>query len=177
MLKADYRRFQSLALAQPPDDILDTSSLRGLIHPRVAPVAWYRIAHWLHCRGLGLLGSIISFMVTMLFRVEIPARAQIGPGLVLPHPMGIVVGSASIGANVTIFQNVTLGAKQFDGFYDLTTRPSIGDGVIIGSGAVVLGSIHLGTECVVGANSLVLINVPPKCFAIGVPAEVKPLRS
>ena len=79
--------------------------------------------------------------------------------LVLPHSSGIVIGATSIGNNVTIFQGVTLGAQEADMSYDLDTRPSVGNGVTIGSGAKILGNVKIGNDVVIGANSVVLKDV------------------
>jgi serine O-acetyltransferase len=94
---------------------------------------------------------------------------------VLPHTVGTVLGGASIGENATIFHQVTLGAVVADYHYDLSTRPTVGNDVTITVGAKVLGAIHLGNGCVVGANAVVLQDVPENCLAVGVPAIVKPL--
>lgn len=172
LIRSDLARFH--ALAAPDNDAGQPRAWRAFLHPRIAPVAWYRVAHRLHARGYRRLGAIVSLFVQMTFRVEIPARANIGPGLVLPHPMGIVIGSAQIGANVTIYQNVTLGARHFDGGYTLALRPVIQDGATIGSGAVVLGPIVIGQGATVAANSLLLQDAPPNSLALGVPAQIKP---
>ena len=121
---------------------------------------------------LGILGKLVATLLYFLFRVEVPIRAKIGKGLVLPHATSIVIGSAHIGDNVTIYQNVTLGARFFDGGYNLDKRPSLGDNSIIGAGAVVLGPVCIGNGAVVAANSLVLEHVPEGLTAIGVPARV-----
>lgn len=154
LIRADHARFRALS-GRPGGG----SVWRAFLHPRVSPVAWFRVAHWLHARGLRHVAGLLSLFVLMVFKVEIPARAAIGPGLVLPHPMGIVIGSASIGANVTIFQNVTLGAREFDGAYDLSKRPVLEDGVTIGSGAVVLGPVTVARDAVVRANALITRDV------------------
>jgi len=96
----------------------------------------------------------------------------IGPGLVLMHTHGTVLGAASIGSNVTIYQQVTLGAREMDFVYTLSQRPIIEDGVVIGAGAKVLGGLKLGTECKIGANAVVLKDVPARHLAVGVPARI-----
>lgn len=170
LVQSDQRQFSTLVKGT------EASSGRlpvAFFHPRIAPVAWFRVASRLESRGFHAIGALLSLFVQMAFRVEIPSRADIGPGLVLPHPMGIVLGSARIGERVTIFQNVTLGAKEADGAYDLSTRPTIGDDVTIGSGAVVVGPISIGDGATIAANSLVVDDVPTGALAIGVPAAIK----
>lgn len=150
------------------------SSKTLIFHPRVFPVVLVRVAAKLHSLGLRRMANIVSLMNMLLFRIEVPARAVIGSGLILPHPGGIVLGSASIGDNVTIFQNVTLGARHFDGDYNLSRRPTLNAGVTVGAGAVILGPVSIGEGATVAANSLVLADVPPGCTAMGVPAVNSP---
>ena len=88
----------------------------------------------------------------------------------LPHPGGLVLGSASIGDDVTIFQNVTLGARHFDGDYNLSLRPVLHARVTVGAGAAILGPVTIGEGATVAANSLVLTDVPSGYTAMGVPA-------
>lgn len=168
LIAADYHRFRSLAGQAPTG-----SAAWAFLNPRVAPVALFRLAHALRATPFAVLGSVLAQLNLLIFRVEIPARAVIGAGFVLPHPGGIVIGSARIGQNVTLYQNVTLGARSFDGAYDLSTRPTLEDGVIVGAGAVILGPVTVGAGATVAANSLVLDDVAPKTTVMGVPAKPK----
>lgn len=93
-------------------------------------------------------------------------------GLYLPHTQGTVIGAFSIGENATIFQGVTLGSKQLDFEYLEINRPQIGDDVVIGSGAKILGGIKVGSGVVVAANSLVLESLPDHAVALGVPTKI-----
>ena len=101
-----------------------------------------------------------------------PARLFIGPGLVMPHSQGTVLGASFIGSNVTIFHQVTLGGKNADFEYNPEKRPHIGSNVTISVGAKILGPLCLGDSCVIGANAVVLCDVPPNTLAVGVPARV-----
>lgn len=170
-LRADYDHFLRLS-ARPQGAGL----WRACVSPRMLPVVFIRLAAKLRSLGLGPLGAIVRLFVLWGFRVEVPAGAQIGPGFVLPHPGGIVLGHARIGRDVVIFQNVTLGARAFDPHYDLATRPTLEDGVIIGAGAVVLGPVTVGAGATVAANSLVTRDVPPGATALGVPAQNHPAK-
>ena len=172
LIRWDDSRFLELAEAKGNGRIL-----HALLHPRVAPVAWFRIAHWLHAKGWRRLASCICLLVLVVSGAEFPARAIIGHSFVLPHPNGVVIGSAEIGNRVTLFQHVTLGSRRLDGRYDLSLRPRLGHDVIVGAGATVLGPIGIGDGAVIAANSLVLLDVPPGGHAIGVPAKVSPERS
>ena len=167
----DCRQFAALS-GCPTDKV--TPGL--LLNPRVLPVVLIRLSAKLQSAGWPRLANMASLINLILFRIEVPARAVIGEGLVLPHPGGIVLGSASIGDNVTIFQNVTLGARSFEAHYDLGTRPTIGSGVILGAGAVVLGPVTIGDNAAIAANSLVTEDVPSFCTATGVPATVRQQR-
>lgn len=168
-LRSDYDHFLRLSARSEGAGLW-----RACLSPRMLPVVFIRIAAKLRAIGLGPLGAIVRLVVLWLFRVEVPAGADIGPGLVLPHPGGIVLGHARIGRDVVIFQNVTLGARSFDPHYDLATRPTLEDGVIIGAGAVVLGPVTVGAGATVAANSLVTRDVPAGDTALGVPAKNHP---
>ena len=113
--------------------------------------------------------SLVNFFA---FGIEISIRCPIGPGLFLPHTQGTVIGAWRIGTNATIFQGVTLGAKDIDFAYSVTSRPTVGDNVTIGSGAKVLGGVQLANRTRVGANSVVLSDVPEGALAVGAPARM-----
>lgn len=143
-----------------------------LLSPRIAPTLLYRLSHFFCLCRLGVIAKSLSCFNAVLFGIEIASSCQIGPGLFLPHTHGTVIGAWTIGSNVTIFQGVTLGARSLDFNPGPATRPTIGDGVNIGAGAKVLGGIVLGDNCRVGANSVVLSDLPPGCLAVGVPARI-----
>jgi len=143
-----------------------------LLTPRLAPVFLYRLAHFFCRYRIGFLAKAFTCLNHMLFGIEIASACPIGPGLYIPHSQGTVIGAWVIGSNVTIFQGVTLGARALDFNPSPLTRPTIGDGVVIGAGAKVLGAIVLGNDCRVGANSVVLSDLPRGCVAVGVPARV-----
>jgi serine O-acetyltransferase len=116
---------------------------------------------------------VFSLANVILFGLEVTPRCKIGPGLLIPHTSGTVIGAAELGENVTIFQGVTLGAKYADLDFTPSTRPVLEDDVVIGSGAKVLGGIRIGKQGVVASNSLLTESVPANGYAIGVPAIVK----
>jgi serine O-acetyltransferase len=152
---------------------------RRLIHafsPRFAPIVLVRFAQCLNEAGWARIAKIPSLVNFVLFGVEVPPRLSVGPGLVLMHTQGTVLGAASIGANVTLYQQVTLGAREMDFAYTLSLRPVVEDDVVVGAGAKVLGGLVLGKGCVVGANAVVLNDVPSGCVAIGIPAKNIPLK-
>ena len=144
----------------------------GLLSPRFLPVLLCRLAHFFYLLKLGFLAKALSLLNFFLFGIEIAVRCPIGKGLFLPHTQGTVIGAWSIGENVTIFQGVTLGAREVDFSYRKSSRPTVGDNVTIGSGAKILGGLTLGSGSRVGANAVVLNDIELGMLAVGVPAKV-----
>jgi serine O-acetyltransferase len=154
--------------------------LRVPLSLKVAAVANYRVTHFLLTRGRPRLLSRVlggvSFIGQRVFSavtgVEIDPRAHIGPGLMIPHDGYVVIGPARVGRNCTISHSVTLGqGLQGDGpAHDDT--PVLGDRVWVGPGAVIAGPIHVGSDASVGANSVLLRDVPPRGVVLGVPARL-----
>lgn len=140
--------------------------------PRFAPVTLVRLAQVANQRGYFRLAKIFSLMNFLLFNLEVPSRLYIGPGLVIAHPQGTVLGAGKIGMNATIFHQVTLGGVVADFAFDSEKRPLVGDNVTISVGAKILGPVKLGCGCVIGANAVVLNDVPSGALAVGVPAKV-----
>lgn len=145
-----------------------------ILHPRFIPVLVIRLAQLCHSvMVLRPIAFALTWANVFVFGIEVTPRCRIGGGLFLPHTSGTVIGAASIGTNVTIFQGVTLGAKYADMSYSQSARPILEDNVVIGAGAKVLGGINIGLGARVAANSLVLESVPAGATAIGVPAMIK----
>lgn len=167
LLDADWQRL-SAAMGRPGRARKWTDAFS----PRFAHIVLIRRAHAFHRSGWRRLGKLTSLLNFGLFGMEIPSSLEIGPGLIIPHTNGIILGAARIGANVTIYQQVTLGAKMADWDYDLTQRPVVEDGAIIAAGAKVLGPVLLGSNCVIGANAVVVSNVNSGDVVGGVPARV-----
>lgn len=120
-----------------------------------------------------LLRRIVWWLTCLVFSSELALGAKFGGGLYVPHPFGIVVGVANIGRNVSILQNVTIGKRGDAG----PVGTVIHDNVSFGAGAVVLGPLTVGENASIGANSVVLRDVPPNSVAVGAPARILPLRS
>jgi len=141
-------------------------------NPRFLPVVLCRMAYALHRRKLGVLGRLFSMFNFVFFGIEISMSCEIGPGLYLPHTSGTVIGARSIGSNVIIYNGVTLGTKELDVVYHPEWRPIIGDNVVLGAGAKVLGRIKIGKNTVVCANSLVLRSFSGNVIVGGIPASI-----
>jgi serine O-acetyltransferase len=130
----------------------------------------YRVSHWLKLRGVPLLPRVLSQLARWLTGVEIHPSAKIGTGFFIDHGMGAVIGeTAEIGDYVTLFQGVTLGGT---GKERGKRHPTLGNHVVVGAGAKILGGITIGNNVKIGANSVVLKNVAANSTVIGVPARV-----
>lgn len=130
----------------------------------------YRISHWLKQQGVPFIPRLISQLARWLTGIEIHPAAKIGTGFFIDHGMGVVIGeTAEIGDYVTLFQGVTLGGT---GKERGKRHPTLGNHVVVGAGAKILGGIKIGDNVKIGANSVVLKNVPPNSTVIGVPARV-----
>src|SRR2546422_9110771 len=130
----------------------------------------YRLAHWLHVWGVPSLPRLVSQVARLFTGVEIHPAAKIGRGFFIDHGTGVVVGeTAEIGDYVTLFQGVTLGGT---GKERGKRHPTLGNHVVVGAGAKILGGITIGDNVKIGANSVVLKNVSANSTVIGVPARV-----
>ncbi len=137
--------------------------------PGVHALLAHRIAHALHEAGVPLLPRVIAAASRSLTGIEIHPAAMIGDGFFIDHGMGVVIGeTAEIGDNVTLYQGVTLGGT---GFQTGKRHPTIEDNVTIGSGAKLLGPITVGHGSKVGANSVVIHDVPPNSTVVGNPGH------
>lgn len=141
-----------------------------LCYPGFHAILLHRIAHFFWRKGFKLLARIISQFNRFLTGIEIHPGARIGEGLFIDHGMGVVIGeTAEIGNNVTLYQGVTLGGT---GKEKGKRHPTIGNNVVIGAGAKVLGNICIGDNVKIGAGSVVLRDVPANCTVVGVPGKV-----
>ena len=128
------------------------------------------IAHWFYKKNFKVIARVISQVSRFFTGVEIHPGANIGRRLFIDHGMGVVIGeTCNIGNDVTIYQGVTLGGT---GKEDHKRHPDIDDNVLIAAGAKVLGNIRIGESSNVGANSVVLKNVPPHSTVVGIPGHV-----
>ncbi len=129
----------------------------------------HRVAGAMYRAHVPLLPRLIAAIARSLTGIEIHPAAEIGPGLFIDHGMGVVIGeTAEIGADVTIYQGVTLGGT---GFATGKRHPTVEDNVTIGSGAKLLGPIRVGHGSKIGANTVVIHDVPPNCTVVGNPGH------
>jgi len=130
---------------------------------------FYRVAHWLWSRNWLVLGRFVSHLGRLMTGIEIHPGAKIGRRLFIDHGMGVVIGeTAEIGDDVKPYQGVTLGGTSL---HHEKRHPTLGDGVIVGSGAQILGGFTVGRDARVGANAVVVAEVPPGTTVVGIPAK------
>jgi serine O-acetyltransferase len=131
---------------------------------------FYRLAHWIWKKRVPFVPRALSQFARLLTGIEIHPGAAIGSGLFIDHGMGVVIGETTeIGDNVTLFQGVTLGGT---GKQRGKRHPSLGSHVVVGAGAKVLGPILIGDYVKIGANSVVLQDVPDHSTVVGIPGKI-----
>jgi serine O-acetyltransferase len=139
-------------------------------YPGLHAVWAHRLAHWLWRRRLRLFARLVSQLARGLTGIEIHPGAVIGAGFFIDHGMGVVIGeTAQVGADVTMYHGVTLGGTSLS---KGKRHPTIGDRVVIGAGAKVLGAITIGDDSRIGANAVVVRSVPSNSVVVGVPGQV-----
>lgn len=141
-----------------------------LLYSGVQAIVVHRIAHILFKMRIPFLPRFLSQLARFFTGIEIHPAAQIGQGLFIDHGMGVVIGETSIvGHNVTLYQGVTLGGT---GKERGKRHPNIGDNVVVGTGAKILGNITVGENSYIGANAVVLKDVPVNSTVVGVPGRI-----
>ena len=141
-----------------------------LLYPGVHALIGHRIAHFLHVRGFKFLARLVSQITRHVTGIEIHPGAKIGRRFVIDHGRGIVIGeTAEIGDDVLLYQGVTLGGS---GKEKNKRHPTLGNGVLVGAGAKILGSFRVGDNARIAANAVVLQEIPDNATAVGIPATV-----
>ena len=147
-----------------------------LTYPGVKAVFFHRIANFFHLAKFHLVARIISQLSRFLTGIEIHPGAKIGKNLFIDHGMGVVIGETSeIGNNVTIYHMATLGgiapSINSNNQRQVKRHPTLGDCVVVGSGAQILGPVIIGTHAKIGANAVVTKDVPENAVMVGIPAK------
>jgi serine O-acetyltransferase len=141
-----------------------------LCYPGVHAIWFHRVAHALWHRAWYTLARFVSHVGRGLTGIEIHPAAKLGPGLFIDHGMGVVIGeTAEVGENVSLLQGVTLGGTSVK---REKRHPTLGDNVVVGAGAKILGGFTIGSGSRIGAGSVVVREVPPNCVVVGVPGRV-----
>lgn len=139
-------------------------------YPGLHAVLFYRIAHWLWTRKMYFMGRFTSHVGRFFTGIEIHPGAKIGKRFFIDHGMGVVVGeTAEVGNDVLLYHGVTLGGTSWK---KVKRHPTIGNNVVIGTGAKILGPILIGDNTRIGSNSVVVNSVPPNSVVVGIPGEV-----
>lgn len=134
-------------------------------HRAVRAIAYFRLASWFKHHRIPFFPNCLQQFIFAHYGLEIPSGGDIAGGLYIAHPVGTVV-VGKIGKNCSIIASVTIGMRN-DGKF-----PDIGDNVFIGAGARVLGGIHIGNDVVIGANAVVIKDVPDGATVVGIPARI-----
>ncbi|WP_029289446.1 serine O-acetyltransferase EpsC [Cellulomonas sp. HZM] len=144
----------------------------ALVYPGLHAVWTYRVAHRMWRRpGLQFPARLVSQLARAVTGVEIHPGARLGRRLFIDHGMGVVIGeTAEVGDDVVLFHGSTLGGKSMR---KGKRHPTLGDGVVVGAGAKVLGPVWVGDGAQIGANAVVIHDVPPGAIAVGVPATIR----
>ena len=143
-----------------------------LLYPGVHAVALHRVAHWLFRGELYFLARLVNHLARLLTGIDIHPGAKVGRNLFIDHGQGVVIGeTAEIHDDVTIYQSVTLGGTDPSNGVAGKRHPTLEAGVIIGSGAAVLGPITVGQRARIGANAVVTRDVPDGATMVGIPAR------
>jgi serine O-acetyltransferase len=142
----------------------------ALSYPGVHAIWVYRLSHSLWTLDLPFPARLVAGLGRLLTGVEIHPGATIGRGLFIDHAMGVVIGeTAELGEDVTLYQGVTLGGTSLE---KIKRHPTLGDRVVVGAGAKILGPVVIGDDSRIGANAVVVKSVPPDSVVVGVPGQV-----
>jgi serine O-acetyltransferase len=161
---------RDLEAAMARDPAARSKAEVAFLYPGVHAIWLYRLGHVLWGKGHFFAARALSMFGRFLTGVEIHPAAKIGPGLFIDHATGVVIGeTAELGSDVTLYHGVTLGGRSLA---KGKRHPTLGDRVVVGAGAKILGPITIGAGTNVGANSVVLESMPPNAVVVGVPGKV-----
>lgn len=167
---------EDLQAARQQDPAARSAIEVALGYPGVHAVWAYRVTHRMWREpGLRLLARLLSQLVRFLTGIEIHPGAQLGRRLFIDHGMGVVIGETTMaGDDVVLFHGSTLGGRSMT---KGKRHPTLGDRVVVGAGAKILGPVWIGDDARIGANAVVVKDVPARAVAIGIPAVVRPSPS
>jgi len=162
---------EDIRTAQERDPACPTRMMVALSYQGVHAVWYHRVAHHLWSKGHRNMARLLSQWARRRTGIEIHPGALLGRRLFIDHGMGVVIGETSvIGNDVLMFHGVTLGGTSMS---HGKRHPTIGDGVVIGAGAKVLGPVYVGSDARIGANAVVVKDVPDAATAVGIPAKIR----
>ena len=167
LFRQDVQRWIIPQQVADPSEVTFLTTIRLLWqHMPLRAMLWYRFSSWCKAKDIPFVPGFVQRFLYRFFGLEISAGANIGGGLYIAHPNGTVIFAQEIGENCSIIANVTIGMRNEWAF------PRIGNNVFIGAGARVLGGIHVGDGAVIGANAVVIHDVPAGATVVGIPARV-----
>lgn len=141
-----------------------------LSYPGLHAIWMHRVSHYLYRKGVPMIPRLLSMLARALTGIEIHQGASIGKGFFIDHGMGVVIGeTAEVGDDVTLYHGVTLGGVSLE---KGKRHPTLGDKVVVGAGAKILGDITIGSGSRVGANAVVVKTVPPESVVVGIPGQI-----
>ena len=165
---------EDIAAAKRRDPAARSSFEIWLLYSGLHAIWAYRFAHWCWTHGFKFIGRLVSQVARWLTGIEIHPGATIGKRFFIDHGMGVVIGeTAVLGDDVFLYHGVTLGGVSSE---RTKRHPTLGDRVVVGAGAKILGDIEIGHDSVVGANAVVLKSAPPHSTLVGIPAVAKQRR-
>jgi serine O-acetyltransferase len=167
LFREDVQRWIVPQQIADPSEVTFSGTMRLLWqHMGLRAMLWYRFGSWCAWHGIPFIPGFVRRFLYRFFGLDIVMGIKIGGGLYIPHPNGTVIVAEEIGKNCNIIANVTIGMRNE------WTFPIIGDNVFIGAGARILGGIRIGDNSVIGANSVVIQDVPDNTTVVGIPARV-----
>ncbi len=167
LFKQDVQRWIVPQAVSDPALVTFSTTVKALwTHMPLRAMFWFRLGSWCRQKRIPGLAGMLQRAIHRAHGMDIAVGSDYGGGLYLAHTIGNVIAARTIGRNCTIVANVTLGMRNEWAF------PTIGDDVFIGAGARVLGGIHVGDGAVIGANAVVIEDVPPGAVVVGIPARV-----
>lgn len=171
LIRADLWRAKRFLQVGRPDK-MTVREVIGLYshHPQIGAITLFRLASGMKRRRIPVIPQLMSFALHVWHGLEIKLDMPVGGGLFIAHCQGSVIFATSIGENVTFIHNVTLGIRNEFEF------PTLGNNVFVGAGARILGGVIVGDGAKIGANAVVIGDIPPGATAIGIPAKVRQLE-
>lgn len=170
-IKMDIQRYY-------PGDLSLKKVVKYFFNPRSQPVIIHRISHFFYVKRIRLLAKLFSIFNFVIFGTEIAMGAEIEGGFYMPHSLGTIISVKTVGKNFSCYHKVGIGSSMEAGGEDLEkNRPVFGENVKVYTGATVIGSIKIGNNVTIGANTVVITDVPDNCLAVGVPARIIPKKN